>query len=373
MNETFFSKKILLIVGGVLLFFLIILIVMFVFVTNKKPTIQPTFTTPQTPTNNYSKLLPSPTTLSKSAISSKITSWLRGMRSPTDNQYYYALVCDAQGHCKNSPTDKQVSITALWSRYRRYKISGDQSELTQIATDILQYSKRSEIEDYWQKVYQPDFWHCKLLYDMAHDNIFSKEYQDALYSICQNNSYFLSRIELANIANENKLDKIYPQDKRRFAIYNTMISDFVSLYRWTKDERLLKIAKMYFTNAKNYYLANNLLPSDSSYLTIASLDLYLATNDKIYLDFANNLFNRFTDSDRQNLTLDQLAELCLSSQYYYDNISKNQKYQIIKNDSVSRLIERGWDSQKGAFHGFTEKDKSYETRNNALINVCLMN
>lgn len=303
----------------------------------------------------------------------KVNSWLNSMKNSSDDQYHYALYCQNKEACQLAPSDKQLSITVLWSQYKHYKKSGDETELNQIKQDIVKYSKRSEIEDYWLRVYQLDFWHCRFLYEMAKDSVFDDEYKDHLKNICQNNNYFLARADLGNILNTNNLDKIFPKDQRRFAIYNTMISDFISMYYWFSDDQLLKIAKMYFINSKNYYSKSNLLPADSAYLTIASLDLYLATKDKTYLDFANDLYNRFTDTDRNTLDINQLTELCLTSQIYYDSISKNQKYLVIKNDSLSRIINKGFDNDKGAFHSFDLNGHSYETRNNALLVECLIN
>jgi len=207
---------------------------------------------------------------------------------------------------------------------------------------------------------------------MTKDGVFNDEYKDHLKSICQNDNFFLARADLSNILNTNNLDKIFPKDQRRFAIDNTMISDFISMYYWFDDDQLLKIANMYFINAKNYYLKNNLLPSDSAYLTVASLDLYLATKDKTYLDFANDLYNRFTAADRSALDINQLTELCLTSQIYYDSISKGQKYLVIKNNSLSRIINKGFDNDKGAFHSFDLSGHFYGTRNNALLVGCLI-
>lgn len=305
-------------------------------------------------------------------LADKVNSWLNSMKNSADDQYYYSLSCSNKEVCQLSPTDKQVSIAVLWSQYKHYKKSGNGTELDQIKQDIVKYSKRSEIEDKWLRVYQPDFWHCRFLYEMAKDNVFDDEYKDHLKNICQNSNYFLARADLSNILNTNNLDKIFPKDQRRFAIYNTMISDFISMYHWFADDQLLKIADMYFINAKNYYLKNNLLPVDSAYLTIASLDLYLATKNKTYLDFANDLYNRFTDTDRNTLDINQLTELCLTSQIYYDNISKNQEYIVTKNDSLLRIINKGFDNDKGAFHSFDLSSYSYETRNNALLVECLI-
>lgn len=310
--------------------------------------------------------------LTNDQIVNKINSWLNSMKNSSDDQYHYALYCQNKEACQLAPSDKQVSIVVLWSQYKHYKKSGNETELNQIKQDIVKYSKRSEIEDYWLRVYQLDFWHCRFLYEMAKDSVFDDEYKNYLKNICQNNNYFLARVDLSNILNTNNLDKIFPKDQRRFAIDNTMISDFISMYYWFSDDQWLKIAEMYFINAKNYYLKNNLLPSDSAYLTIASLDLYLATKDKTYFDFADDLYSRFTDTDRNTLNINQLTELCLTSQIYYDNISKNQKYLVIKNDSLSRIINKGFDNDKGAFHSFDLEDHAYETRNNALLVECLI-
>jgi len=294
------------------------------------------------------------------------------MKNSSDDQYYYGLYCSKKEGCQLAPIDKQVSIVVLWSQYKHYKKSGSETEFNKIKQDIVKYSKRSEIENRWLRVYQPDFWHCRFLYEMTKDGVFNDEYKDHLKSICQNDNFFLARADLSNILNTNNLDKIFPKDQRRFAIDNTMISDFISMYYWFDDDQLLKIANMYFINAKNYYLKNNLLPSDSAYLTVASLDLYLATKDKTYLDFANDLYNRFTAADRNALDINQLTELCLTSQIYYDSISKGQKYLVIKNNSLSRIINKGFDNDKGAFHSFDLSGHFYGTRNNALLVGCLI-
>ena len=366
------SRKLLIIIAFLILLFIIVLIVLIQKKEKQRKdklinsTIQPT-------TYFNESILPNDKTQpAKKEIVDKVNNWLKSMKNSADDQYYYALLCSNKKNCQLAPTDKQVSIAVLWSQYEHYKESGDETELNQIKQDIVKYSKRSEIEDDWLRVYQPDFWHCRFLYEMAKDSVFNDEYKNHLKNICQNNNYFLARINLLNILNSNSLDKIFPKDPRRFAIYNTMISDFVSMYHWFDNNEFLKIAETYFINAKEYYLRNNLLPSDSAYLTTASLDLYLATKDKTYLGFANDLYNRFTDTDRNALDINQLTEFCLTSQIYYDNISKNRKYFVIKNDSLSRIINKGFDDNKGAFHSFNLNSYSYETRNNALLMKCLI-
>ena len=311
--------------------------------------------------------------LSNKEIAEKVNSWLKSMKSAIDQQYYYALLCEKSNACQQTPTDKQVSITALWGQYQYYKNTGNLSELDQIKQNLVNYSKRSEIQDYWLKVYQPDFWHCKLLYEMSKDNVFNAEYKNYLKNICQNNAYFLSSSKLVTFVDNNQQGRLMPQDQRRFAIYNSMISDFASLYLWLGNEQYLKVAQMYFNNAKNYYTTKKIPPSDSAYLTLASLDLYLVSKDKTYLDFADSLYNQFNTADLNSLNLNQLTELCLTSRYYFDNISKNPKYQTIKNASLAILITKGFDNGKGAFHSFNLDSLSYETRTNALIIDCLIN
>jgi len=375
------DRKYFLIIIALLITILFLAVIVFLFFnSNKKqsavsPTIISNQSAPENKTSNLNKQS-APTRsqmkISKTDVVSKLVRWLNTMKNSADHQYYYALLCDQNNSCRNSPTDKQVSITALWSRYQYYKKTNKVEELGKIKEEISDSAKRSDISDYWLKVYQPDFWHCKLLYQMAQDNIFNEDYKNQLKKICQNNSFFLSYIELSNLANTNQQAKIFPQDLRRFAIYNSIISDFVSMYRWFKDERLLNIAKIYFINSKDYYLKNKVLASNSSYLIIASLDLYQATQDKTYLDFANSLYNQY-DVNNSSLDLNQLTELCLTSQYYLDHIDKNQKYSIVKNNSLNTMINKCFNEGKGAFHNFGSNNLSFETRNNALLISCLIN
>ena len=307
------------------------------------------------------------------SIADKVSIWLKSMKNSSDSQYHYSLNCINKNNCQLTPPDKQIAISVLWSQYEHYKNSKNNIELGQMEQDIIKYSKRSEIVDKDLRIYQLDFWHCRFLFEMAKDSVFNNEYKDYLKNICQNNNYYLARTNLIDILNTNNLSIIFPKNQRVFAINNAIISDFISMYSWFADDQLLKIANMYFVNAKNYYLKNNLSTVDSSYLTIASLDLYLATKDQTYLDFANELYNKFSSADRNNLNINQLTELCYTSQFYYDNILKEQKYLTIKNDSVSKVIDKGFDYNKGAFHSFDSNGYSYETRNNALLIKCLIN
>lgn len=319
------------------------------------------------------KITPIPMpSLTNDQITDKVIIWLNSMKNPTDNLYFNALECSNKGDCQLTSLDKQVVTTVLWSQYKHYKKSGSGTEFSQIKQDIVQYSKRSEIENDSLRIYQLDFWHCRLLYEMAKDSVFDDEYKNQLKNICQNNNYFLARTDLINIINANNLDKIFPKDQERYAINNTIISDFVNMYYWFADDQLLKIANRYFVNAKNYYLKNKLFPADSAYLTIASLDLYLATRNRSYLDFANDLYSQFAATERNALNINQLTELCLTSQMYYNSISKDLKYLNAKNTSLSTIIKKGFDNDKGAFHSFDLNGYVYETRNNALLVGCLI-
>lgn len=106
-------------------------------------------------------------------IAEKTMGWLNSVKDQ-QNMYPIGQQCHINKPCDTVLPDKQVGITALWSRYEYYKKTKKPEELQTI---------REHINSYLVMSYQPDFWHCRVLYEMSQDNVFTEK-EKKIYRPC---------------------------------------------------------------------------------------------------------------------------------------------------------------------------------------------
>jgi len=368
------QPKMKLIIGG-LLGVLVIVVALFLFRSGDK-------------TGGFSKIVnlekPSFTNLQ---MAQKTLTWLNSIKD-SKNSYYFGQQCHKNKSCDKALTDKQVGVTVLWSRYQYYKETQDKEELQIIKEHIKTYQAVS---------FQPDFWHCKLLYEMSQDTVFTTEEKNQLKNMCDRSVYFRHSKALEAKKDINKFSSAdttsrlvnkgstliisdsLPQDDREFLIYSAYVSEFVSRYRWLNSSFNLEAAKDYFDNALSYYLQRkNSTLSALPFLTIGALDIYQVTGNKEYLNFASFLTERI-ENEKRDKTFDLVALSLLEDSFY--KLTKEEKYlnnlkshiALIKKNSFDYLGYNGHRIGKESFHNQSVDDPYYDTRNAALIMSLLTN
>lgn len=331
-----------------------------------------------------SSIIPSPIkkpSLSNLQIAEKAIAWLNTMKYK-DDIYYLGYQCFENKQCDQPQTDKQVGVAVLWSRFNYYKKSQKPEELTTVKQQIQSYSTTS---------FQPDFWHCKLLYEMQPDPTFSAAAKENLKKICLDSFYlnfveaetqkrdvnnFISQQTITNLESNKKIltiSDLLPVDEREFFMYSTYVSDFVAKYFFTNYPSNLEIAKVYFDNALSYYLNNRKTPLSSlSFLMVGALDIYKATLNKEYLNLARYLETKVEAESNKNL-LTSIGLIFLQKDLY--KITKDQKYLKSAQNNLAQIIDNYFDYQ--GYNGFRKGNRgfhnggtayyNYDTRNTALI------
>lgn len=369
------------IVGGLLGVLAVIIVLLLLLSKTKLP-----FTTYNKTLNlNETGTIKKPS-LTNIQIAEKAISWLDSIKDK-QNIYYFGQQCRLNKSCDTPFTDKQIGIPVIWARYQYYKKTRKPEELQIIKEHISSYLSIS---------FQPDFWHCKLLYEMSQDDAFTQGEKNNLKTLCTNTAFY----QIASAAAEKKNPNTFnssdiinklesksssiiisdslPKNEREFLMYCAYTSDLISISSWFQSPTNLEGAKYYFDNAIYYYIQKK--NSTSSYLPflgIAALDMYKATNNKQYLEFATYLANKI-EKENPNNTVYLAGLAYLENSLYASTNDKNYSTNFKKN--VAKIVDNSFDYSgyqgfrigKGAFHNQEKDEFYYDTRNVALIINLLM-
>jgi len=319
-------------------------------------------------------------------IAGKVVNWLETLKETENNEESYSLGyrCKSKEDCVRDPTDKQLVIPVLWSYFHYYNQTKKPGILTMMKKNISSYAKQS---------FQPDFWHCKLLYDLNQSPLFSPEEKEAIKSICLNT--FLLRFEkISQRANNNDINQfqaekiitqlknpkdlttvsdLLPKDEREFLIYSSYASDLIYRYFWLNTPSNLNLAKTYFDQALLFYQNHKKSPPASlPFLALATIDMYKATRNEEYLKLVTYL-NELSLQQRQTNTFNVIGLALLEKEMF--QLTHDKKYDGLFNQYLSYLINYGFDSSGyqgyrknlGAFHNLGTANYIYDTRSNALI------
>jgi len=325
-------------------------------------------------------------------IAEKLINWLISLREKQGGEESYSIgySCQFQGNCLKNPSDRQVTIPVLWSYFNYYNATKKPEILEMIKQTINLYSKQST---------QPDFWHCKLLYDLKQSNIFSSAEKEQLQAVCLNT--FLLRLNKMSLRAENNdinqfqaqkiinqlknpttlttVSDLIPKDEREFLLYSTYASDLVFRYFWFNAPSNLNLAKTYFDQALLFYQNQKKSPPASlPFLVITTVDMYKATGNGEYLKFATYL-TEVALQQRQTNTFNAVGLALLEKEMF--QLTGEKKYQDHVKQIINYLINYGFD-EKGhqgyrrgmeAFHNLSTTNYIYDTRTNALLVSFLAN
>lgn len=215
-------------------------------------------------------------------------------------------------------TSGHEGLSALYARFRYYQVKKDAGDLEILLKDIDNYSDSEKIS--WV---QNDFWNCSFMYDFWQSDLFNQEQKRKIEKICWTSTYYLPeeiefglfdgryqtkiKKELVDVDLKGKKLSGASEENERNLVqflddYSSYPSDFVARYLWKNDEKDLKMAKVYFNKVAGFYWQKNQYFNGKNIclLGISSIDLFRATQNQDYLDFAvliyekrleNNLFD----------------------------------------------------------------------------------
>jgi len=305
-----------------------------------------------------------PSEIQNTEVAKEVLDWLDEQRDSRD-VYIYGYRCAINGDCEKQEADNRAGLAAIWGRSLHHQATNNDNDLLIINKDINIYTDPEKVP-----IIQNNFWNCKLMYQVWQNDSLSNEQKTKVKNICDKSSYYPPELEeIDNLIESDQLEKINPKtlidnissiednpqsasnNSAKFIEYSTYSSDFTAKYLWEKDKLNLNRAQAYFNKAillwknepRNTYLEGKCL------LGIAALDLYTATQEENYLEFAASFLDK-----------EKVKDLCLSpnedgSTYYNDsilehatcgifanqlaNLKGEEEYKEVKNSLVSNAVD----------------------------------
>lgn len=323
-----------------------------------------------------SKSFPSPTillsnsdnannsSLSNLDISLKTTEWIEALHAD-DGTYNIGLSCTNKS-CEKDQTDKQIGVGAIWAYGKIYTKTKNQSYLTKI---------KQEIDSMSQQRLQPDYFHCKFLYDLSRIPELSEQ-KVKLEKICGNSAYLKynqaeeSKIDINQFKAQDALDqltnkrsylftdRLLPQNNREFEVFASYASNFVNRYYFFDHQSYsLNIAKAYFDAAINYLITNkNIKIPNAPIIAVAALDMYQATTNEEYLEFAKQFLTNLSQRNLPENIMDMIY--IATANQTLAKLTKQTKYADEKNTITEKVINQffdysgypGYRNNIGSFH-----------------------
>ena len=319
----------------------------------------------------------------------KVLEWTSSQKS-SSGVYLSGILChitrDGQQKCSVPIEDPKVAVHVMWARFKYFQATGDRNQLDAINQDLETftglYQNPSNTISY--QINHPT---CTLLYDLWQTDEFTSDQKQKMQDLCSKSTFPGAEVdeinqEIANRVIPPEMDTgsvirgeklpyrgiVNIEDFRNgYYKYAISASDMISQYLWLNKTAQLTVAKQLvdkatqiFSNEKEGKLVNQA----SMVLGASIVDLYIATKDQKYLDFAKYL------AQVQESRLCQNTEECSYHLYFLDKLFKvtqDLRYRDAINNLISYLKNTAFDDQTGAFQSMIPKVVSFETRNNSLL------
>ncbi|KKS47293.1 hypothetical protein A3J20_04955 [Candidatus Gottesmanbacteria bacterium RIFCSPLOWO2_02_FULL_42_29] len=305
-------------------------------------------------------------------IAGNIIKWLDSMKNEKGRYLLFEDCLGGEGCQKSTETNKQYGLYVLWARYKNFLNTNKEVDLVKIKNDIIILTT-PEIGFPAQN----DSYNCKLMWEMSQSEVFDKENKEAIDQVCIGSIHFGPEMNEFNRSIKQKkydldpkideviegkvLDKWEIANSLAFNKYALYASDLTYVYYYLGNNDDLDAAKFYFDMALQI-ISNKDNKLEDAVLGIASIDLYKATKEAKYLDFANYFLQAKSKIGCNS------AEDCAYYIMFLQELSKINNNQDIKtelNKVVQLLMSKSYNRELSLYHNF--QSKTYHTRVNALI------
>ncbi len=322
----------------------------------------------------------------KSAIAEKAINCLNKMKDQR-GAYLFERLCDSSGNCKNTEGNHS-GPRPIWARFKHYQKTKNKTDLLIIDEDLS--TNLNEVN-----VIQNDFWNCKLMHELWESNLLSETEKKSIKDLCLYSLLRPSSVDEAdkqiNLGLVNKPNFRYLKNKfsqqnttsiKPILIKNNLLetafysSEFVGKSYFTKQNIDLKRAEFFFNQATEMAIRQQKEIRYNEICTLgeASLDLFKATKDNDYLDFAKYLWiNKKIYSLDYDFSGRTVCAYFANSLY---QITKDIKYQKTREELLASLVSNNLDEKNrygyvngdGCFNSDKNEDKIRKPSNeNALI------
>lgn len=350
---------------------------------SKKTSVNKTVTTKQTTTQ----------------IAKKALDWLDTQR---DNRGVYSFSCKCDNSlctkCTISGYSQREGSFMVWGRYKYYEKTNDSRQLEEINQELNTLSKLPlQFQD----------WNCRNLLDLWESKVLNDETKKVVADVCQNDgragSFYFGNstsdqdnkvltdipVNIEKIINKQPLeiDSVYDKnslkegfEQNAFFTSEDVAKNIVLANRIDNVKVLKEKPEKSFKFALYGYdiLKNSLNSYQNSILGIASLDMYKATNQKMYLNLAIFLEKQNEALNSQKIDTNSSIYSILFLERLNEN-TNNKQYLTKSQEMTTILINEmfddfGYSGYRSGLGGFIDPKKDFfSTKQNGLIIGVILN
>jgi len=297
-------------------------------------------------------------TVDTTQVESGLLDWVRSM-NVNGAFYNQREECTDESTCRK--LTPQEDVVSLWAEHNAAPNASLAASL-QALTDTTEGS-------------------CEFLFDLANSGELSESTVENLKNACSAREVVTADAITQNEVLQN-IQEIMTRDATQSAeiFQNTDVSEFLPLVNRASDNAIIATwnnkgpdnSYTPFNQALTLYLQDESLVSDSApQLSLASLNLYNLTQQPIFLEFAEFLYNKHLILECQSLTL------CADYMYLTARLrgtTEGEQYTQYYNILTQSILDSAYDGEnyatkfnKNAFYTTENNITHYPTRENSLL------
>lgn len=303
---------------------------------------------------------PSPTGIARLAnreIASRIVHWADGTRTENGG-YAEAENCRKDGTCEPLVVDNRIGAVGLWAWYRNYLDTKSYESTSIMAKDIQTYTNPAKVP-----TIQPNFWNCKLLYELWKSSDFTQDQKDDIQIICARalyNTFDLTFPEGVSVEETAKLQATQETDGKRLSSelvflepvqpdrlyeYAVNASERAAMWQWAAQAEDMTQSHLYFMGAVEALRATadrGAQADMASLVGIAALDINKIDPSPAFPNYAKYLFKTYANDACTTL------EYCTWRAWFYNELYKRDgdvQYKNARDKVLSALYDTKFDSE----------------------------
>ncbi len=333
------------------------------------------------------KISPNPAS-QRIEMAKKTLDWLN-MQKDEKGLYSLYQIVRANGEVVPYITDSREVIDVVLARYAYWKKTKDTKTLDLLKQDLDVLGDEKKLPQL-----MPEFWHCKLFYEIWNDKLMPGDLKDKAKASCARSmTSGYPDVDLKSILSDtitvtpfpeksiqelesalNKPEKnitLSPQEEeelqQKYPKYAAYVSDFLNKYQWEKKNQDLEAAKTFFSYALDAYKRAEeaaVIPQKECLLGIASLDFFKTTADDKYRSFAQKLWEKISISPKGSLFSQATCAIFTNE---INTITPDKKYGDFLKNLTDEIIKNNHEINSGAFFYKSNGSIIKEIRDNCLL------
>ena len=300
--------------------------------------------------------------------------------------YGHAMVCASGSNCRINQRNDRSGLAAAWARYKYFQKTNDTEQKQKLLVDARNLADRSKVE-----TLQPDYWSCKLMYEMWQEASFTDEEKNLFKEVCLRALYYVpeeNQMKSLISSNSVNLDAMFQEVtaetvKADFPLrpdmdyqYAAHASDKLAEFKFTSDNLDRQLGLFWFKRAAATYFEtknNNTSSNFSPMIGISAVDVWRETNDQSFMDFAQEIYTE-NQKSYACLSFERCTFQIMLCQELYEATS-NKEYKDCANSLMRDIKYLSFDHPDyanalniGAFFNFAETgSRAYYTHLNSYL------